>query len=127
MVKFGHHGGLVLRLLEVVATWRRLRHLDARVARVVRREGSLLVGARLGLLHRADLLGGEFVRELVLRHDTLLVQRVINGLRGAKTMCITISTLLFLVDVLAQARLLLSRKLVLVPLRRSHASRDTAR
>lgn len=79
------------------------------MASVIRSQRSLLVhtGTRLSLLHRACIFLRELMTECILRHDALLVQRVIYCLRGTQTVRVPISTLLLLVHILAQTSLLL--------------------
>ena len=81
---------------------------DARVALIVARgHGAGLVRDGFALLESAGLFLGGFRAEGLLRDDALLVQCVVNclGCANAALTTICISTLLFLVHILAQARL----------------------
>ena len=82
-------------------------------ARLIRETFALFKSARLFL--------GHFTAQSVLRNYTVLVESVINGFRRAHAMGIRVPALLLLVHVLAQARLLFRREL-LVLLTCSHSS-----
>lgn len=87
---------------------------DARVALVIARgHRSRLVRHHFALLDRAGLFLRRLRADRLVRDDALLMQRVVDRLRGADAVRIGVSALLLLVHVLAQARLFLGRKLLL--------------